>query len=362
MAAIHQIVAGFTNGDAISNEALRFKSIFHSWGFESKIFSESKRVLPELRKTVEDFTKSDSTLNHDDIIMLHLSIGSPVNDYFKKLNCRKVIRYHNITPYQYFKLINQNTARSLEKGREQLARLSDAAELNLAVSEFNAKELRNRNFSNVHVLPIFLDLEKIKTSPDKRILSKYSDKDIFNIIFVGRCAPNKKIEDLIRLMAFIKKTCTRKIRLIHVGSYAGTEHYYHILLSMRHELGLDNEVIFAGSVSQRELSAYYKTASLFLCMSEHEGFCLPLIEAMIHKIPVIAYNAGAIAETMDGTGVLFKTKNFPLITETIRRIMTDKHLKDAIVSKQNMRIGKYSSRDLSHELKLHFKQLRQKAG
>ncbi len=348
--AIHQLVAGLTNGDAISNEAREYRDTFRAWGYKSEIFSEKKRILPELRHDTKDFADSSSHLTPNDIMLLHLSIGSPVNQYFRELNCRKVIRYHNITPHNYFELINRTTATNLKKGREQIPLLKDSAELNLAVSKFNARELQEEGYSNVKVLPILLNLENITSPPDRKALKRFND-GTKNILFVGRCAPNKKIEDLLHAMAYIRLIKNTDTRLIHVGSFAGTERYYHLLLSLQRDLGLERQVYFAGSVTQRQLAGFYQSASMFLCMSEHEGFCIPLLEAMAHHVPVMAYEAGAVPDTMEQAGILFHQKNYPLIAETIRELLLNSSLREAVKARQDERMQRYFSRNLSAELK-----------
>jgi glycosyltransferase involved in cell wall biosynthesis len=350
--AIHQLVAGHTNADAISNEAREYRRVFRSWGCRSDIFSDTRRILPELRKQTFNFNDLGGHITPRDTVVLHLSIGSPVNEYFRSLNCRKVIRYHNVTPGNYFELINRNTAINLANGRKQVASLAGSASLSLAVSEFNARELENAGYENVRVLPILLDMDQVTITPDRRIIKKFGD-DICNILFVGRCAPNKRIEDLIEAMAYLRKASDLPVRLVHVGSFAGTERYYHLLLSLRRDLNLDREVHFAGSVNQKELSAFYRSASVFLCMSEHEGFCIPLLESMAHKVPVVAYSAGAVPETLGGAGVLVKEKNYPLIAETVNEILVNRSLRESIVNKQNERLSRYLARDLSEELKSH---------
>ncbi len=350
--AIHQLVAGLTNGDAISNEAREYRKTFRSWGYKSEIFSEKKRILPELRHDAKDFSESHCNITPDDIMLLHLSIGSPVNECFKKLNCRKIIRYHNITPHCYFELINRTTATNLKNGREQIPFLKDSAEINLAVSEFNATELREAGYSNVKVMPILLNIEDITSPPDRKVLKHFND-GTKNILFVGRCAPNKKIEDLLHAMAYIRFTTDTDTRLIHVGSFAGTERYYHLLLSLQRDLGLERQVYFAGSVTQKQLAGFYQSASMFLCMSEHEGFCIPLLEAMAHRVPVMAYAAGAIPDTMDKAGILFRSKNYPLIAETASELLLSSKLRDAVLTRQDERMQRYLTRELSAELKAH---------
>ncbi len=348
--AIHQFVAGFSNGDAISNESRVLRECFRQWGFESEIFCETKRILPELRKDAHDITTCSPAPS--DVVLLHLSIGSPVNEAFRLLPCRKALLYHNVTPPEYFRAINPQTADSLARGRDQVKALAGAADVNLADSRFNAEELKAFGYSDVRVLPLVLDLDQLVGSSDRKVLRQFRDGRT-NILFVGRCVANKCIEDLIGTIALYTRTIDSNARLIQVGSFAGSEPYYAFLLARCRELGLDAEVHMAGSVTQAQLNAYYEVSDVFLSMSDHEGFCIPVLEAMVHDLPVIAHGAAAVPETMDGAGVVLKEKNFELAAETIGRVVSDSSLRNAIVEGQRERLNRYRSRDLESELRQH---------
>ncbi len=353
MPAIHQFIAGFTPGDAISNEAVLFRNIFCAWGYSSEIFSEDGCIHESYRKSVLD--ASHCSVSSDDIVLLHLSIGSKVNDCFKNLACKKVILYHNITPAHYFTLVNKQTEANLKRGRKQVAELATTADINLAVSKFNASELHELGYQDVEVLPLVLDFSMLTDSIDRRLSLKLSDGKK-NILFVGRCTPNKKIEDLLQVFAYYQKTIEPNSRLIHVGSHAGSEHYYNVLTGIVHELDINN-VMFTGPISQAELNACYANADAFLCMSEHEGFCIPLIEGMIHETPILAHASAAIPETMDGCGVLMQTRDFDIAAELLHQLISNQELRTAVIKKQSERLARYRDRDLQAELKLHLEKL-----
>jgi glycosyltransferase involved in cell wall biosynthesis len=349
MAAIHQFVAGFSGGDAISNEARVMRDIFRDWGYKSDIFSESKRILPQLRSEAVDISLAAAGISSDDIVILHLSIGSVVNDVFKTLSCKKVILYHNVTPSHYFDLINKSTAYSLAQGRKQVKELADTADVVLADSRFNADELVAAGYNKVDVLPLVLDLDKFQDSINLRAIKRFDD-GLKNILFVGRCAPNKCIEDLIQAFYYYNKYVEPASRFIHVGSFAGVERYYYLVMAQARELGLEN-VYFAGSVPQDQLNAYYSISDLFLCMSEHEGFCIPVIESMVHNVPVLAYKSTAVPETMDGAGVLFKEKKYEDVAEMMGQLSSETELRSAVLKSQQQRIARYKNRNLAEELR-----------
>lgn len=351
MKAIDQFVAGYANGDAISNEAVVLRGIFRSWGYESEIFCETKRILPELRKDARDLSQYTALRGSDDLLLLHLSIGSPANDLFQQAACRKALLYHNVTPAHYFSSINRGIAHELEKGQEQVRRLAGVAGVTLADSAFNAAELTAAGYRDVKVLPLVLNFDALRAEPDGRILRRFND-DRVNILFVGRCVPNKKLDELITAFFHFQRYVEPRSRLFHVGSFAGTERYHYLLRARVRELGLD-EVHLTGSVPQAQLNAYYECADVFLCMSEHEGFCIPIIESMVHDVPVVAYAAAAVPETMDGAGILFHEKRFDLLAELLGRLTHDDTLRNAVLNGQRERVVRLAKRDLAAELKQH---------
>jgi len=351
MPAIHQFTAGYTRYDAISNEAAMFRDIFRRQGFRSEIYSEGRNINKTLRDAVRDAATYAAEANPGDLVLLHLSIGSEVNDLFQTLPCRKAILYHNITPPSYFDRVNIQTAAHLSRGLRQTAALAGAATVTMADSRFNASELEALGYRDVRVLPIVLDMDSITRDIDRRTADSLRD-GLRNIIFVGRCTPNKKIEDLVHVFAFYQKTVEPRSRFIQIGSTAGVERYHALLSTMTRELHLQN-FIFAGSVPQPVLNAYYRHADAFLCMSEHEGFCIPLIESMLHGVPVVAHASAAIAETLDGCGILLDERRFDLAAETLGRVIRDPALRSAVVTGQNERLQRYRSRHLENELLTH---------
>jgi len=316
MPALHQFVAGFSQGDAISNEARTLRRIFRDWGYTSDIICEQQRTLPELRRETRDLAAALPTIRPEDIVLLHLSIGSPVNEAFRLLQCGKAILYHNITPPEFFRDIHEPMAAQLAQGREQVKSLAGVAAVNLAVSAFNAMELEELGYAQVGVLPLVLDFAKLRAAPHRGRLARYADG------------------------------------LTHVGSYAGLENYQALLWTRIRQLQLAN-VELTGSIPQAELNACYQSAHVFLCLSEHEGFCIPLIEAMVNEVPVLAYAAGAVPETLDGAGVLIKEKRFDLVAEMLGRLVHDETLRDAVLAKQRERVDIYEHRDLETELRAH---------
>ncbi len=350
MQAIHQFVAGFRQGDAISGEARALRAVFRAWGHAAEIVCEPLRTAPQVRHEVQTPEHIGPSLRPDDVALLHLSIGTPINRFFRSLRCRKVLLYHNITPASYFRLYNPALCADLAAGRQQVAELAGTADLNLADSAFNARELTELGFSDVRVLPLLIDLAEFSGDAHDAAVAQRLGHGLQNVLFVGRCVPNKRIEDLLVVLHYLQRGLAPRARLVHVGSQAGVEAYHTLLLAQARELGL-RDTLFLGPVTQAGLNTCYRAADAFLCLSAHEGFCAPLLEAMLHGVPVLACDAGAIAETLDGAGVLFHQRDLHVIAEVTAAVLQNTELRHAIHARQEQRIARLRTRDVASELR-----------
>jgi glycosyltransferase involved in cell wall biosynthesis len=303
-----------------------------------------------VRHETRDPANACRALAPADVAILHLSIGTPLNALFRALPCRRVILYHNVTPAEYFRLYNPATCADLAEGRRQMAALAGAAHVNLADSSFNAAELEACGYRDVRVLPLLIDLLGFEPHRRDAAVERRVTAGARNVLFVGRCAPNKRIEDLLATTYLLQRHIEPRARLVHAGSFAGVEAYHTLLLAQARELGL-RETLFLGPVTQDGLNSCYRAADLFLCLSAHEGFCAPLLEAMLYDVPVVALDAGAVAETLDGAGVLVRDRRLPLIAETCGAVLADPALRAAIVARQRCRVAAYRGRNVSDELR-----------
>ena len=211
--------------------------------------------------------------------------------------------YHNITPPEYFARTHRTLARQCFRGRRELRAYVDRCDLALGDSEFNRQDLESLGFTRTAVLPVVPDLTHLDAEADWFVANEFDD-DRTNILFVGRMVGNKKIEDVIRCFHAYQTRFNRRSRLLLVGIFSIFERYFAGLAHLVRELGV-TDVHFIGPVTDAELIAYYDCADLFLCASEHEGYCVPLVEAFYKEVPVLAYAATAVPATMDGAGVLF---------------------------------------------------------
>lgn len=333
-AAIHQMLVGAVPGDAICDEALLIRDNLRQWGYDSQIYAES--IHPALIKEVLPYKSYRCPDRSDDLLLFHHSIGSEICDYVRSLPARLILIYHNITPPEYFKDVDAHIHEQMVRGKRQLEELKDHALLALADSEFNRQELLGVGYVRTGVLPLPFDVRRYQVPPSEEVMKRFGD-DSVNLLFVGRIAPNKRQEDVIKVFYYYKRINPRSRLLLVGSSWDPGDVYLKWLQDLVAYLGLA-DVHFCGHVPFEELVAYYRLADVFVSMSEHEGFCLPLIESMYFGIPIMAYNSTAIPYTLGGTGVLINEKRYDFIAELIELLVTDKVLKQRIVTKQRERL------------------------
>lgn len=330
---IDQFVLYLGYGDAISSHALWIRDTLRRWGYRSTIYAE---VLdPRMRKHGQPLAKYRS--EEDGKVIFHYCGASALSDFVLGLGQNIVMIYHNITPHEYFLPVNYRTAETTRKGRDELGRFVGITDLALGDSEFNRQELESVGFRHTAVLPIALDRSSLEVKPDPWVLRAYGNDGSANFLFVGRIAPNKKQEDVLKVFAYYSTIIDSNSRLFIVGSSSGTDVYLEWLQRLVARLGLDN-AHFTGQVTQSELVAYYKLAHAFVCMSEHEGFCVPLLESMYFQVPVVAYACPAVAWTLGDAGILVKAREYDIIAEALHVVVTNGHLRQKVIERQNARL------------------------
>ena len=337
---IHQWLPGFTSGDAISNYALGLQKIIRKWGFQSEIFCPGRHVSPKVRNLCQEWDGYQQYSSKDNIVIYHFSIGSPLSKIFKIIPDKKFLIYHNITPDKYFRGINEEKALVLYQGRQELKELSVIPEIAVADSEYNRLELVDWGYKNTGVVAPLLDFSGLAQKPDRGLGKKYHDS-WSNIIYVSRVAPNKKIEDVIKTFYYYKTSINPQSRLFIVGSHVGMERYCAYLRALTLDLNL-RDVVFTGHVTLPQLLAYYKAADLFLCMSEHEGFGIPLVESMYFDIPIIAYAVAAVPDTLGNSGILVYKKDFPKIAELIDVVLKSADVRQKVLAVQKERFQNFT--------------------
>jgi len=351
---VHQVLATLGYGDAIGHEVLGINRVLRDAGFESEIFVETAdRRLEDL---TTDYREMVGAIAPDDVLIHHFSIGSRASRTAYALPGRMALVYHNITPPEYFLGVHKDLVKLCFRGRRELTAYVARCELALGDSEYNREELAALGFPQTGVLPVVPDFAHLDLPPNTMTAEKFDD-GWTNVMFVGRVIPNKKFEDVIRAFHVYRTRHNPRSRLLLVGSHGGFEKYLAMLHALIARLGTP-DVHFLGHVSNEELTALYDVADLFLCASEHEGFCVPLIESFHKQVPVLAYAATAVPATMDGGGVLYYTKDPFEVGRLMNAILDDPAIEDAIVASQDAALARLQRKDFAGTLLRFVDQIR----
>jgi glycosyltransferase involved in cell wall biosynthesis len=343
---VHQVLATLGYGDAIGHEVLGIQRVLRGAGYQSEIFVET--ADPRLESLTLDYRDMIGDVSPQDVLIHHFSIGSRASRTAYALPGRMALVYHNITPPEYFIGVHKDLVKLCFRGRRELTAYIDRCDIALGDSEYNRAELEALGFHTTGVLPVVPDFTHLDLPPDTRLAAGFDD-GWTNVMFVGRVIPNKKFERVIRAFHVYRTRHNPRSRLLLVGSYSGFERYLALLQSLIARLGTP-DVHFFGHVSNEELTALYDVADLFHCASEHEGFCVPIIEAFYKRVPVLAYASTAVPATMDGGGVLYETQDPHETARLMEAVLDDARLEDAIVASQDAALARLRAKDFGGTL------------
>jgi L-malate glycosyltransferase len=344
---INQWVPAAHRGDAIGDSARRVRGMLRRSGHSSDIFALT--IDDDLRREVRPF--ADQAATRGDVTIFHYAQPSPMTDAFGSLDGARVLQYHNITPASFFAPYSPQLFRLAALGRRELQSLLGRVDLALGDSEFNRSELEALGFAPTGVMPIAVDTARITDAPPRPALDRILGDGLINILYVGRIVPNKRIEDHIRLAEVYKRYVDSYYRFIFVGRYDGVPAYYAQVRALIAEYKmLPDRFWFTGAVPDEDLGTFYRWADAYVSLSEHEGFCVPLVEAMAANVPILAYAAGAVPETLGGAGLLFTPKDLELAAEMLAMLVYDRPVRDAVLEGQRSRLQAFSPARLETRL------------
>jgi glycosyltransferase involved in cell wall biosynthesis len=290
-------------------------------------------------------------------LFYHYSTLSPeANQALAEFKGKKAIIYHNITPAYFYAPYSQFILDLLRAARANLGQLRDQVDMTLGVSAYNCADLAAAGYAHPRRLPLLLDFDSFAAQPPSAVTLERFDDGWKNFLFIGRLAPHKRQEDVIRAFAWYNRFINRNSRLLLVGT-AGLEQYLYHLREVVKSLDMEEHVVFAGHASLAELAAYYRVAHIFVSMSEHEGFCVPLVESMYHGLPIIAYAAAAVPETLGDAGVLINEKDYPMIAEIAYLLIEDEALRNRIVRRQQERLADFAPASIASQFKQYVEEL-----
>ena len=336
---INQWVPAAHRGDAVGDSARRVRDLLRARGFESNLYALS--IDDNLRGDVLPFDHVSSHVG--DATILHFAVPSIMSPKLAQLKGRTVIQYHNITPAHFFAPYDSGIFRIAALGREELKTLVGNVDVALGDSEYNRQELETLGFKSTGVMPIIVNTKRITDSPGEPVLEETLLGDgLANILFVGRIVPNKKIEDIIRLAEHYKRYIDTDYRFIFVGRTDAVPRYYDTILALIAEYQMPKDrFIFTGTVTESELATYYRASSAYISLSEHEGFCVPLVEAMSANLPILAFGATAIPETLGGAGICFSPKDLEYAAEMLGLLVYDETVRSEVIAGQQSRVADF---------------------
>jgi glycosyltransferase involved in cell wall biosynthesis len=335
--AVHQFVPSFYAHDAVGAHARQLRQLLRELGLRSEIYTldgdaGTDEVLPVTRF-------SPRARSADTALVYQLATGSALAPWFGARPEVKLVNYHNVTPARFFDAWSLDAAAAVATGRRQLRALAATAAVGLAVSAFNQAELVEAGYRATAVAPVLVDLGAVPPDPDAAARLA-SAKVGLEVLFVGRIAPNKAQHDLVKALAVYRRIYDPAARLQLVGGVA-VPRYQTALAGFVEDLGLGEAVTLTGPVSPGVLAAHYRNADVFVCLSEHEGFCVPLLEAMHHGLPVIAYGAAAVPETLGGAGLVLADKSPATVAAAIHAVRADADLRAELVAAGSARLEEF---------------------
>lgn len=349
-----QVLPCLKYGDAVGNDTVALHEALRRNGYKAEIYAEAvDEKLKKLHAYTVDMWKAPKK---DDVIIYHLSVGWKYINLVRDADCRKIAVYHNITPSHFFKGYDGTAYEDCRSGLEEIRNLTGVFDYILCDSEFNRQDLISYGFKcRMDVLPILIPFEDYEKKPAQSVIRRYQNLPGHNILFVGRVAPNKKHEDIIAAFAQYKKYYDPDARLFLVGNYSRKDVYYRRLQAYIDALHL-TDVYFSGHIRFDEILAYYHIADLFLCMSEHEGFCVPLVESMFFHLPVLAYDSSAVGNTLGGSGILFREKNFAEVAALMNRAIEDKTLREQMIQAEETRLKDFDNHRIEEQFLRYFRE------
>ena len=348
MMVINQWLAAAHRGDAVGDSARQTRDRLRAMGHRSEIYALT--IDEDMQGEALPFQTTGA--REGDVTILHFAIASPLTQAFAALPRGRVLHYHNVTPAKFFAPYDPAVFRIATLARQELAWLAGRTDLALGVSEFNRQELVAAGFPETGILPLSIDLDRIIRGRPVPTLQKWLNDGLTNFLFVGRMAPNKRVEDIVRLAEHYKRYVDSHYRFIFVGRYDGMPRYYNMVRAFIAELGWQGDrFLFTGPVPDDELATYYRAASVYISMSEHEGFCVPLVEAMAADLPVLAYSCTAVPDTLGGAGVQFSPKHFEMVAELLGILAFDDDVRAKVIAGQRKRLQAFSGDHVDRALR-----------
>jgi glycosyltransferase involved in cell wall biosynthesis len=285
-------------------------------------------------------------------LIFHFWGYTELEDFLRSYEGPKAIHYHNITPPHYFSPQSRQFQMTT-RGYELLQRIADWFDLITGDSNYNLAEYARfltRPKPTLWIPPV-VEAEAVQTALfDEPLYQQLRAAAQVNFLFIGRIAQNKRQDQVMRVFDYYYREVNRYSRLYLVGAFDPNSPYYQELQKLRQDLASREQIIFTGKVSDEVVQAYYRAAHIFLSASEHEGFGVPLLEAMAHNIPVVALAITAVPETMGEAGILIHKWDIPRVAELINLLLKDKQWHTKLLAGQQQNLQRFSTAEVCYRL------------
>jgi glycosyltransferase involved in cell wall biosynthesis len=337
---IHQFVQSYVDHDATSSHARHLQRVTTSMGIRSEVFAGEWRGERSKATFFRDYKPGDQKAWN----LYHLSTASPLAAYLADRPERLAMSYHNVTPYDLMAPWEPTVAPELDIARQQLKSLAPKTSLAVGASQYSERELVEVGYSRTSVAPILFDPDDFAHERDVKVdtaLKRAKDRGGADWLFVGRITPHKCQHQIIQAFAVYRQTYDPLARLHLVGGIS-SHRYWTALRQYIDRLELGDAVSMPKGVSDGALGAYYANADVFVCLSEHEGFGVPVLEALHHRVPVLAYDAAAVGETLGSGGLVLTDKSPAVVAVAAHRAITDVVVREAMVIAGENRLADFA--------------------
>lgn len=347
---IIQVAHALHPTDAASRQLLNMDKILRALGYETEMYAH--RLDESLAERVG--LMGDFSADPEDIVIYHMTTGTSFNRWVWNYPRKIVLFYHNITPARFFFGNAWGSWLKCLRGRHDLKTIAKNTFFAWGASEYSRQELENAGIKRTAVLPIIVEPETYTTRGEDESVLRYKDGRL-NLLVVGRGVPHKKQDEAIEAAAWYRDHISPDIRLVLIGNIKPSyEKKLRVLVKKR---GMEENVLFAGQVTDEALCTWYRIADGLLCLSEHEGFCVPLIEAMIFGLPIFAKSAAAVPETLGNAGVLLSDTSPQGVAEAVRRTMADELALARLKKGRAERLAAFSPENVKSQLEADMKEI-----
>jgi glycosyltransferase involved in cell wall biosynthesis len=346
--AIHQVLPSLHVADASGAHTLHARDVLREAGYVSEIFVE--HVDPPLEAEARRFDEIDAFARKGDTVVLYqLAVGSSLVEHLLRRPEPLFVNYHNLTPADFYWKWAPDWLDAVETGRQQLHQLAPRVSHAIAVSAFNEADLRAAGYRSTSVVAPFVGAARTEPGPEEAPASEVRESngarktlqspsverpvrpEAAVWLFVGKLLPHKAAHDLLKALVVYRAVYDPKATLIVVGAHPVAT-YERAVLEYARVLGIEGAVELTGAVSESELQEAYRSSDVFVCLSEHEGFCFPLLEAMQFELPIVAFEAGAVPDTLGSAGLLLKDKSPSVVAASVGRLLSDRSLRQKVVA------------------------------